>query len=163
MSSIAAPQQRTEDDAYMAYTLIQSLLNGDDSPFGHSSLQATEFGSPLPATEFGSPLQAIDTPLEQIGIRVNRAMPLDPTHSRQLIQSSAVFTDTKNQCTEGPLALQQSDYRGGVAPNEESHESRRLPNERAFHSLLLNAIRPCPAGNCSSLILCGVCALQPGC
>lgn len=129
-TSVVAPlSERTEDDAFRAYSLIQSLLNGDGSPFGQSS--------PPQANDFGSPLQAIDTPSQQ-----------------RLVQSAAGFTGTSSRVSEAhPRGSQQSGHRG-ASINEQSllYEevvplgSSRLPNENTFHSMLLNSIEPSPAG-----------------
>lgn len=138
-SSVAAPpSQRTEDDAFRAYSLIQSLLNGDGSPFGQSS--------PLQANEFGSPLQAINTPSQQQAIDI---------HSKQLTHSTEGFTGTSSRFSEAPpIGSQQSGHRGAVIKEqsqlllyEEVPVSSRLPNENTFHSMLLNAIEPSPTGN----------------
>lgn len=139
-SSVAAPlPQRIEDDAFRAYSLIQSLLNGDgSSPFGQSS--------PLQANELWSPLQAINTPSQQQVI---------DNHSMQLLQSTADFTGTSSRFSGVPLAgTQQSGHRGTkLTTNEQSllYEevpmNHKLPTENTFHGLLLNAIEPSPAGN----------------
>lgn len=134
--AVAPLSERTEDDAFRAYSLIQSLLNGDGSPFGLSS--------PPQANEFGSPLQAIDTPLQQ-----------------RLVQSAAGFTGTSSRFSEAHLTgLQQSGHRG-ASINEQSllYEEvvpmgNRLPTENTFHSMLLNSIEPSPAGNFPRLGVC---------
>ena len=123
--AVAPLSERTEDDAFRAYSLIQSLLNGDGSPFGQSP------------NEFGSPLQAIDTPPQQ-----------------RLVQSAAGFTGTSSRFSDAHLTVSQQSGHRGASINEQSllYEEvvpmgNRLPTENTFHSMLLNSIEPSPAGN----------------
>jgi len=132
--AVAPLSERTEDDAFRAYSLIQSLLNGDGSPFGQSP------------GEFGSPLQAIDTPSQQHAI--------DTPSQQRLVQSAAGFTGTSSRFSDAHLTVSQQSGHRGASINEQSllYEEvvpmgNRLPTENTFHSMLLNSIEPSPAGN----------------